>query len=280
MPSSVLTVAAKQAVPSQTPAAIRRAAEYVPTAERNVGPTDRLVSLGLGSCLAVCGLTGRRMDPLSLLAGGYLIYRGLSGNCVLYQALGVGTEGPRGPEAVIPARGGVKVEHAVTINKPAAELYRFWRNLSQLPQFMDHLKEVRENGNRSHWAARGPLGVSVEWDAELITDTPNETISWRSLPGSDVDTAGSVHFKPAPGGRGTEVHVELEYAPPGGKAAATVAKLFGEEPATQLADDLRRFKQVLETGEVVVSEGSPRGHELRRQLKQRPAQPIGEEVAA
>jgi uncharacterized membrane protein len=247
MPSSVLTVAAKQAVPTQTPAAIRRAAEYVPTVDRNVGPTDRLVSLGLGSCLAVCGLTGRRTDPLSLLAGGYLIYRGLSGNCLLYQALGVGTEGPSGPEAVIPARGGVKVEHAVTINKPAAELYRFWRNLSQLPQFMDHLKEVRENGNRSHWAARGPLGVSVEWDAELITDTPNETISWRSLPGSDVDTAGSVHFRPAAGG-GTEVRVSLKYDPPAGKVGAAVARLLGESPEHQVRADLERFKTLMEGG--------------------------------
>ena len=246
MPSSVLTVAAKQAVPSQTSSAVRQAGDYVPDIQRNVGPTDRLVSLGLGGCLTVFGLTGRRIDPLSLLAGGYLIYRGLSGNCVLYQALGIGTDGPSGPGAVIPARGGVKVEHSVTINKPAAELYRFWRSLSQLPQFMEHLKEVREDGDRSHWVARGPLGMSVEWDAELITDTPNETISWRSLPGSDVDTAGSVHFRPA--GGGTEVRVSLKYDPPAGKVGAAIARLLGESPEHQVRADLERFKALMEGG--------------------------------
>jgi uncharacterized membrane protein len=247
MPSSVLNVAAKQGLPTQTPAAIRQAVDAVPDLERNVGPTDRLISLGLGTCLTVFGLTGRRVDPISLLAGGYLVYRGLSGNCLMYQALGIGTDGPSGPEAVIPAREGVKVEHAVTINKPAAELYRFWRNLSQLPQFMRHLKEVRENGNRSHWVARGPLGMSVEWDAEIITDTANETISWRSLPGSDVDTAGSVHFRRAPSG-GTEVKVSLKYDPPAGKVGAAVARWFGESPERQIAEDLARFKEQMERG--------------------------------
>src|SRR4051812_9446905 len=172
MPSTVLNVAAKQALP-RTGTVRRAAADYVPRIESNVAPTERLISLGLGTCLTVFGITGRRTSPLALAAGGFLLYRGLSGNCPLYQALGTGTDGTSGDEAVIPARAGVKIEHAVTVNRPAGEVYRFWRNLSQLPRFMEHLKEVRETGpGKSHWVARGALGVSVEWDAGLIEDRP------------------------------------------------------------------------------------------------------------
>jgi uncharacterized membrane protein len=258
MPASVLTVAAKQAMPQQS--AVRRYTnEYVPTAERNVAPTERLVSLGLGTCMTVFGLTGKRVSPLALLAGGYLLYRGMAGNCPVYQALGVGTDGTSGDEAVIPAREGVKVQHSVTVNRPAGEVYRFWRNLSQLPSFMDHLKEVRETGaGKSHWVARGPLGLSVEWDAELIEDRP-EVISWRSLPGSDVDTAGSVHFRAAPAGRGTEVRVTLKYDPPAGRVGAAVARLFGQSPEKQVEADLARFKSLLEAGEVPSTTGQPSG---------------------
>jgi len=251
-------MAAKQAMPQQS--AVRRAtADYVPRVDRNVGPTERLVSLGLGTCLTVFALTGRRVSPLALTAGGFLLYRGLAGNCPMYQALGVGTDGASGSEAVIPAREGVKVEHAVTVNRPAGEVYRFWRNVSQLPRFMNHLKEVRETGaGKSHWVARGPLGVSVEWDAELIEDRP-EVISWRSLPGSDVDKAGSVHFTAAPAGRGTEVRVALKYDPPAGKVGAAVARLLGESPEKQIEADLARFKSMLESGTGLSSGGQSAG---------------------
>jgi uncharacterized membrane protein len=244
MPSSVLQAAAKQALPRSGP--VRRAADYVPHVERNVAPTERLISLGLGTCLTVFGITSKKFSPIALAAGGYLLYRGLAGNCPLYQALGVGTDGARGSGAVIPAREGTKVEHAVTVNRPAGEVYRFWRNLSQLPRFMEHLKEVRETGaGKSHWVARGPLGMSVAWDAELIEDRP-EVISWRSLPGSDVDTAGSVHFIAAPAGRGTEVRVSFKYDPPAGKIGAAIARLFGESPEKQIEADLARFKSLVE----------------------------------
>jgi uncharacterized membrane protein len=248
MPSTVLSVAARQALP---PTVMDRAADHLPNLERNVGPTERLVSLGLGTCLTVFGITGRRLSPLALAAGGFLLYRGLAGNCPLYQALGVGTDGASGDEAVIPAREGVKVEDAVTVNRPAAEVYRFWRNLSRLPHFMDHLKEVRETGGgKSHWVARGPLGMSVEWDAEIIEDRPNELISWKSLPGSDVDTAGSVHFRSAPSGRGTEVRVTLKYDPPAGKVGAALARLLSEAPEQQIAADLAKFRSQIEAGQV------------------------------
>ena len=168
----------------------------------------------------------------------------------------------------------VRVRKAITVRCSAEEAYGLWRDYTNLPRFMVHLESVEATGDRtSRWRAKGPLGVSVDWEAELVDDRPGELIAWRSLPGADVPNAGSVRFTAAPGDRGTEVHVELEYEPPGGNASATVAKLFGEEPATQLADDLRRFKQVLEVGEVVRSDGAPAGHAFHRHLR-RPAQPL------
>src|SRR5581483_8390332 len=144
---------------------------------------------------------------------------------------------------------GYKIEGAVTVNKPAGDLYRFWRQLDNLPRFMDHLKEVRMLGNgRSHWVAEGPMGTSVEWDAEVVNERFGELIAWQSLPGSDVNTAGSVHFTPAPGNRGTEVRVELKYDPPAGKLGAWFASLFGEAPGQQVRADLQRFKEMMESG--------------------------------
>ncbi|HEX8089368.1 MAG TPA: SRPBCC family protein [Blastocatellia bacterium] len=155
------------------------------------------------------------------------------------------------------ANGGTVRAKAMTINRPPEEVYRFWRDFQNLPRFMTHLESVQvTEGNRSHWVAKAPAGATVEWDAEIIEDRPNEMIAWRSLEGADVDNSGSVRFEQAPGGRGTEVRVEIEYNPPGGVVGATIAKLFGEEPEQQLKDDLFRFKQVMETGEVVKSDAS------------------------
>jgi uncharacterized membrane protein len=174
-------------------------------------------------------------------------------------------------ESGAPAADALRVEKAITINRPPEEVYRFWRDFENLPRFMNHLESVRVTGDgRSHWQAKAPAGRSVEWDAEIADDRPNQLIAWRSLDGADVRNSGSVRFSRAPGDRGTEVKVTLDYAPPAGVVGATIAKLFGEEPERQLRDDLFRLKQVLETGEVVRSEGSPDGP----RLKQRPAQPM------
>jgi uncharacterized membrane protein len=163
------------------------------------------------------------------------------------------------------------VIRSVTINRPRQEVYEFWRDLEHLPTFMIHLEAVTSSGNRrSHWVANAPTG-RVEWDAETIEDRPGEIIAWQSLDGSDVPNGGSVRFTDAPADRGTEVHVDLHYDPPAGRAGAIVATLFGEEPQQQLRDDLRRFKQVMETGEVVRSDGSPEGAG-QGATKQRPAQ--------
>lgn len=152
------------------------------------------------------------------------------------------------------------VKKAITVNRPATELYQYWHDFENLPRFMQHLVSVQVTGEkRSHWTAQAPAGATVEWDAEIVEDRPDELIAWRSLAGAAVDNAGAVRFAPAPGGRGTEVRVELQYDPPGGALGATVAKLFGEEPAQQVGDDLRHFKQVLETGEITQSDASAKG---------------------
>jgi uncharacterized membrane protein len=226
----------------------------------NLGDFERWLSVLGGSALGLYGLTRGSLTGLGLAAlGGALVYRGATGRSSLYEALGVSTAEPRGASTVIPAGHGVKVEESVTIQKPAAELYRFWRDLSHLGQFMEHLESVHVEGSRSHWVACGPLGYRVEWDAEIITDSANAVIGWRSLPGSEVDTAGSVHFRELPDGRGTEVRVSLKYDPPAGTIGAAVARLFGASPQAQVREDLRRFKQFMETGEIATVAGQPRG---------------------
>lgn len=166
---------------------------------------------------------------------------------------------------------GIHAKGACVVNLPPEEVYSFWRNFQNLPRFMRHLDSVVDMGDgRSHWKAKGPAGMEVEWDATIIADVPGEVITWRSLEGSDVDHAGAVRFERATGGRGTIIRVNLEYLPVGGVIGAAVAKLFGEEPEQQLDDDLRRFKQVLEVGEVVVSDATLLGTGY---MQQRPGQP-------
>jgi uncharacterized membrane protein len=152
---------------------------------------------------------------------------------------------------------GVHVTQSLTIKRPRNEVYGFWHNFENLPRFMAHLESVQvlEN-NRSRWKAKSPAGTTVEWEAETIEDRPNELIVWRSLPDATIPNYGLVRFKDAPGNRGTEIHVDLRYQPPGGKLGSLIAKLFGEEPEQQVKGDLRRFKQVMETGEIVHSDSS------------------------
>jgi uncharacterized membrane protein len=163
--------------------------------------------------------------------------------------------------------GHVKVEHVVTVNRPPIEVYQFWRDLENLPRFMSHLLSVEVTGPReSSWRARGPAGMTVGWRAEILEDREAEWIAWRSIEGA-VENRGSVRFAPAPGGRGTEVRVQLQYRPPAGAAGRTLAWLFGEEPEQQIEEDLRRFKQLMEAGEVPLSDGPG---------MKRPAQPAAD----
>jgi uncharacterized membrane protein len=182
---------------------------------------------------------------------------------------------PRSGTARAGAAAPMELTAATTVNKTPQEVYDFWRGLERLPQFMHHLESVEWLDERTtRWRAAAPVG-QVGWDAELTEDVRGERIAWRSLPGTSVPNSGSVDLTPAPGGRGTEVRVHLSYSVPGGAAGRAVARLLGEEPHQQVEDDLRRFKQVIETGQVVRSDGSPEGHSASRQLFQRPAQPVG-----
>jgi uncharacterized membrane protein len=170
--------------------------------------------------------------------------------------------------------GSSDVRATVTIARSPDEIYAFWRDLENLPEFMTHLEQVLDQGGgRSHWRARGPAKTSVEWDAEIVVDEPGRRISWRSIPGADVENEGLVEFTRAPRDRGTEVRLRMSYAPPGGAVGRGAAKLLGEEPKQQVTDDLRRLKQLLEAGEVVRSDGSPEGTRTTRMLLQRPGQP-------
>lgn len=173
--------------------------------------------------------------------------------------------------------GGLRVTSSIAINRTPAELYAYWHPLENLPRFMYHLREVRRTGpTTSHWVTSGPAGKAIEWDSQITADLPNELIAWRSTAGAQLENAGTVRFETRPGGRGTIVRVELEYHPPGGIAGAALAMFFNESPQQQLYDDLHRLKQLLETGEIVRSDGSPAG---TGSITQNPAQP-SDRVAA
>jgi len=244
----------------------------------NVGRMERWLSLVAGGALIAYAIKrrGTARQPAAL-AGAVLMHRGATGHCYAYQALGIthapdvrafdrgtGIIADRGSDTRrrLGGRRGIHVDESVTINRPIAEVYRFWRNFENLPRFMNHLQAVsaREEGI-SHWVAKGPAGTTVEWDARIINDVDNKLIGWQSLEGSTVATAGSVNFDETD--RGTVVRVRLQYNPPAGKLGSAVAWLFGEEPGLQIHDDLRRFKALLETGEIPTTEGQTSGRAAR-----------------
>src|SRR3954470_11117091 len=235
-------------------------------AEVNVADVERWASALGGAALAAYGIRQVREErsmagAMIAASAGVLIYRGATGRCPMYAATGINTADTDTRTALSGSRG-VNVEDAVTINRPPEELYACWRDFSRLPTFMSHLISVRPiDARRSHWVAKAPAGRKVEWDAEIINEIPNELIGWRTLENADVVSAGSVRFRRADNGRGTEVRVRLQYDPPAGKAGSAIAWLFGNEPSQQIREDLRRFKQLLETGEVPNTKGQPRGQQ-------------------
>ncbi|WP_437813466.1 SRPBCC family protein [Sorangium sp. So ce1078] len=239
-------------------------------ARRTAGRAERLLSTIGGSALVAYGLARRSVPGLVLaLAGGALIQHGVSGHRGAARSpddrtapraplLRVGQRAGRLLGALAPAA--TRVARTVTVARPAADLYQFWRNFDNLPRFMEHLTDVEViDGSRSRWTARAPGGGSVSWRAEIIEDRENELIAWRSREPADIENAGSVRFVPAPGGRGTEVHVTIDYKAPAGALGRAIAKVFGEEPDQQLRDDLRHFKQLMEAGEIPTIEGQPSG---------------------
>jgi uncharacterized membrane protein len=225
----------------------------------NVGETERLISMLAGAGLAAYGLTRFSMRGLLLAAvGGALAYRGVSGHCALYEALGVDTATPEQAQPKDFFERGVHVEESVTIERSREELYQFWRNLENLPRFMGNLEDVQVRDDQtSHWVARGPAGKRIEWDARIINDQPNELIAWKAVEDADVPNTGSVRFVRAPGGRGTQVKVRIEYLPPAGQVGKAVAKMLGKAPGQTVREDLLRFKQMMETGEIPTGHGQP-----------------------
>lgn len=207
--------------------------------ETNVGQQGRIISGAAGGVLALLG--ARKRGPLGLLmaaAGGYLVYRAATGNDPVMQVAGGGSAVASKP---------IFVEHSVVIDRPAHQVYDYWRKLENLPHIMSHLESVTVlDDRRSRWVAKAPLGSHVEWEAEIVNDKPGERIGWHSLPGATVDNAGSVQFESLAGGS-TRVHVALSYRPPAGPLGAAVAKMFGEEPSQQIAEDLQKFKQSFES---------------------------------
>lgn len=220
----------------------------------NVGTAERVASVVAGAALMVLSLRRVRAARFLMPLGGSLIMRGITGHSAVNRAIGRNSarrEQAASPVASVGRGAGIKVERASVIARPADELYAFWRDFENLPRFMDHLESVTVlTPERSRWTARGPAGSRVSWDAEIHNEVAGRLIAWRSLPGSNVPNAGSVHFTPAGDGRSTEVRVVLSYEPPAGRLGAAFARLFGEDPHRQVDEDLRRFKQVMESQEI------------------------------
>ena len=236
-------------------------------AKLNVSRPERMLSMIAGGALTVYGLQRRDLRGLSLaLFGAELLRRGASGHSLLYDALGLNTShGPALAEprrqgelasaaATVDARRAIKIERSVTIDRPRDEVFGIWRDFERLPQFIDDVRSVTSlSGGRSHWVAKLPGGKTIGWDAELVNEIPGELVAWKTVGDSDVAHAGSVHFRDAPDGRGTDMRFVISYEPPGGRLSAMLAafaRLFGQSPDATIREDLRRFKMRVEAGEV------------------------------
>jgi uncharacterized membrane protein len=224
-----------------------------PTEAQQAGVSDkeRWASIIGGSAMVLAGLQQRSLrGVLTAIAGGTLAYHGAKADKSLTEKVG----------DAVGVNKSIKVEKTVTIKKSAEELYNYWHDFENFPNFMKHVESVKViDMRRSHWVAKAPMGQTVEWDADIINDQPNQLIAWASLDGADIENSGFVRFTPAPGDRGTEVKVVMEYDIPGGMVTAALAKLFGEEPEQQIGDELNRFKQLMEAGEIATTQGQPRG---------------------
>jgi uncharacterized membrane protein len=215
----------------------------------SLSDAETCLALGGGALLLFVGASRRSVaGALLAVSSAPLLYRGITGH---WPARANGLTPSDNSKTALAGTRGVHVRESIRLEVRLADVYGFWRRLENLPRFMTHLDRVIESSDgKSHWAAVGPAGLAVEWDAEIINEVENTLIAWRSLPGSDVVSAGSVNFDATRAGRSTEVSVDLQYAPPAGKAGALIASLFGTEPSQTIREDLRHFKQLLEAGEI------------------------------
>jgi uncharacterized membrane protein len=256
----------------QTNGVRRVARDTSVAAHKNVGDAERLISAATGAALAVYGLDrGDVTGGLLAVVGAELVRRGATGHCLVYDALNVSTASdathhgfhrdvPASPAATVRASRAVKIEHSITVMRSPAELYAFWHdpaNVARVVEFIESVEPV--NDTTARWRARGPGGITIEWDAQIINDIPNELLAWKSVGDSDIPNAGSIHFRPAPDAKGTEVRLVLEYEPAAGHLGAWIAKLLKENPNERVRTSLRRFKQLAETGEVLLNQDPTSG---------------------
>jgi uncharacterized membrane protein len=225
------------------------AQEAVVRSGRNISDTEKWLSIAAGTGLALYGISRRsKAGWLMTAIGGMLLQRGATGHCPIYESLGLNTAGTGDDtRRALGGAAGEHVDESIAINRPVQDLYRFWRNLENLPYFMNHLERVeRITDTLSRWRAKGPADRPFEWTAEIINEKPDKVIAWRSIEGSEVVSAGSVNFEEVEPGRATRIRVRLQYSPPGGRLGAAVAKLFGRDAATEIREDLQRLKQMIE----------------------------------
>jgi uncharacterized membrane protein len=237
----------------------------LPRQDRRQSAESRLLYGLAGGALMAYGIKRKSLfGGLLSVVGADLFSRGATGHH-LYEAVGVTDHAARYAGSRTPHQVGIQVQRSITVSVSPEEAYRFVRNLENLPRFMKHLISVREiDAKQSHWLVKGPEGMQVEWDAEIINEIPGELIAWRSIKNPHVDNAGSLRFTKGPADRGTIIRVSLQYMPPAGAVGAAIAKLFGEEPELQIRSDLRRLKQILEAGEVATARGQLAGGVRRR----------------
>lgn len=214
----------------------------------SLGDVENWLALGSGTFLLIAGASRRSTAGAVMSACALpLIYRGVTGH---WPAALNGYMQPNQLKDAL-GDGRIRVRESIRLERPLSDVFRYWRQLENLPRFMGHLRQVSETGNgHSHWVANGPAGLLVEWDAKIVNEVPDKVIAWQSLPDSDIVTAGSVNFEAMRGGRETQLDVNLQYAPPAGKPGEALASLFGGAPSQTIREDLRRFKQLIEAGEV------------------------------
>ncbi|MGH9683557.1 MAG: SRPBCC family protein [Candidatus Acidiferrales bacterium] len=241
-----------------------------PRTNRRESQKTRLLYGIAGGSMLLYGMKHRSFfGGLISLAGADLVTRGLTGRH-LHETLGITSRKPSEPSASIPHQVGVNLRRSVTVALPPEEAYEFVRDIENLPQFMKHLKSVEaQDDTHSHWCVSAPGGAEVEWDAEISSDILNELIAWRSIGNPNVDASVSIGFKNAPQGRGTVIHVSLQYVPRAGVMGVVTAEMFGKDPEIELKDNLRRLKQILETGEITTTRGQPVGGLRGRQEVER-----------
>lgn len=241
--------------------------------KNNVGALEQLLSIGLGSGLVAFGLSqrqGRKGKILPILVGGGLLFHGLSNHSRLYDAIGIDED--YGSPVRHPLNRVVHFRKSISINRSPSEIYAYWRNFKNLPRFMQSIMAVEvHDDTRSRWHARGPLNKEFYWEAEILEDRTNEMMKWRTIETeSNLEHEGTWSLRPAPGNRGTILTLDCRWSPPLGIFGAAAAKLLPQDPARQVSEDLRRFRQLMEAGEITRnhkttsdSETSGRGPHIR-----------------